>query len=54
MYFTYISPEGSCYYNDRPEKNGVNEMYSHLENIVYDYPNAMLYLSGDMNCRCKA
>jgi len=53
MFFAYVSPDGSCYYNDRDEKNGLSEMYTCLENIKIDYPNTHLFLAGDLNSRCK-
>ena len=53
MYFTYISPEGSCYYDDKDEKNGIFVMQSHLESIKLDYPDISLFVAGDLNSRCK-
>ena len=38
MYFPNISPDGSCYYNDKYDRNGINVMYQHLEVITADYP----------------
>ena len=53
MYFTYISPEGSCYYNDKYDQNGTDVMYQHFVAMRADYPHALLYVSGVLNVRCK-
>ena len=53
MYFAYISPEGSCYYNDKEQKDGIINMLSHLECIRTEYFDTPLFIAGDMNSRCK-
>ena len=30
MYLTYISPEGSCYYDDKEQTNGIFSMQSNM------------------------
>ena len=30
-----------------------SQMYDNLETITYDYPQALLYIAGDLNSRCK-
>lgn len=47
MYYTYVSPEGSHIYNCREEKNGILYMFSNLEELKFEYPNALIFLSGD-------
>ncbi|KAH3740127.1 hypothetical protein DPMN_046822 [Dreissena polymorpha] len=45
--------EGSCYFNDQDEKNGISQMFDNLETITNNYPQALLYIAGDLNSRCK-
>jgi len=46
MYFTYISPKGPCYYNDKYDRNGIDVMYQHLEVITVDDPKNLVNLYG--------
>ena len=50
--FTYISPEYSPIYRNKDE-TGIDLLWSKLEEICTVYPDASLFLAGNMNARTK-
>ena len=52
MVFTYISPENSPIYVHANE-SGIETLSMKLEQIITLYPEAYLFLAGDLNSRIK-
>ena len=49
MFFTYVAPENSPIYTT--EDNGIIILSEKISDIVLDYPQADIFLSGDLNSR---
>ena len=49
MYFTYIAPENSPIYTE--EDNGITILNERISEVILQYPNAELFLAGDLNAR---
>ena len=47
MYFTYIAPENSPIYTE--EDNGITILNERISEVILQYPNAELFLDGDLN-----
>lgn len=52
LVFTYISPENSPIY-EYDNDNGIEILSMKLEQIITQYPEAHLFLTGDLNSRIK-
>ena len=50
--FSYVSPENSPIY-DENDNNGIDILNININNIIAEYPNTDLFLSGDLNSRIK-
>ena len=48
---TYVSPENSIYSKDNDD--GIEILSTKLDQIVRQYPEASLFLAGDLNARIK-
>ena len=49
MFFTYVAPEKSPIYTD--EENGIEILNDKISEIVSQYPEAELFVAGDLNAR---
>jgi exonuclease III len=49
----YIPCEGSTFYVDRPESDGIAELESFLVNMVSDHGECDLFVMGDLNARTR-
>ena len=52
LIFAYVSPENSPFYAEN-DSNGIENLNINLEKIVTKYPEAHLFLVGDLNSRIK-
>lgn len=48
----YISPEGSCVYNDTEGTNGIDILDNYMFEMFSSYPAIDFILAGDFNARC--
>ena len=49
LFFTYVAPENSPIYAD--EGNGIVLLNNKISEVVSEYPNAEIFLAGDLNSR---
>jgi exonuclease III len=47
----YIPPDGSTFYDNRPERDGITELESHLVTLVSDNNDSDIFMMGDFNAR---
>ena len=52
MTFPYVSPEGSSIYDGTDSNNGIEILEDKMLENVMKYPNANLFIAGDLNIRC--
>lgn len=52
LIFAYVSPDKSPIYTDEND-NGIEILSTNIEQIVTEYPDAELFLAGDLNSRIK-
>ena len=52
LIFTYVSPEYSSIYSNE-DNNGIEILNTNISQIKGNYPNAELFLAGDLNSRIK-
>ena len=48
----HVSPENSPFYAEN-DRNGIENLNINLEKVVTKYPEANLFLAGDLNSRIK-
>ncbi len=48
MCFVYVPPEGSSYYNDKNEQNGVYMLEDYLLNLTAKYHDTHMLVAGDL------
>lgn len=51
LIFTYIFPEGNLYYVDADEENGMETLYTTVQEIIESNENSHILIAGDLNAR---
>ena len=52
MLFVYISSEGSIVYENE-SSDGIEILYEHILLLLNEFPECLLFLSGDFNARTR-